>query len=82
MNVTEATALLSRHLKDKFAHKHVRNAIDYIAKGWTMLACEECKSGHFIVGHDGDKTFLPVRVWLEDLLSASDPTDQKRHVSH
>ncbi len=69
MTIQQAIETLKPALKNRFTYKYAVAAINDLKHGYTVLAREECLHGHFVAGHDGDKTFLPVRVWLEDIIA-------------
>jgi len=53
----------------RVAGKYARSAIANLKQGALALAREDCLNGHFVSGHDGDTSFLPVRVWLDQVLA-------------
>lgn len=69
MKPEQMIKLLKPATKFKVAGKYARNAIESIQEGNLMFARLDCIDGHFVSGHDGDKSFLPVINALDELFT-------------
>jgi len=77
-NIQVCCEYLKRATVLPIAGKYARRAIHALKAGDLALARTECVSGHFVAGHDGDNSFLPVVNWLDSTLA---PLDRNAPVS-